>query len=345
MSILAASPGARLHWMDAVRGTAILLLLIWHASAVPEMYDITMPDWVRALNAFVLPYRMPTLMLLSGMLLSRSLRKPLPQYYAGKFAMIMWPYVVWVIIAKFTFLEVVGLPWYHWRAWYSTSYLWFLFFIGVYYLIAPMLRRLPPWVPIGAAAVIALVLPYESTEQRMAYFAIFFFTGDWLARTPGLLDRLTTRRAGLIFAAPVVLYGVLAVIFTDLVQYRAWGAPISVAGGLLLMSLFAAAPRGGRSRRALEFLGGSSIIFYVSHFPVMAFLSQTPLAALGSPVLALINLVNALAVGYLLVLVKKRIPFVWLFQAPGAITGLVTRLLRAIGAAARAGVRSLREPH
>lgn len=331
MSILAGSTGTRLHWMDAVRGTAILLLLIWHSSAVPELYGITMPDAVRAINSFVLPYRMPTLMLLSGMLLARSLRKPLPQYYAGKMAMILWPYLIWVIIAKLTFLDVEGMPWYHWRAWYSTSYLWFLFFIGVYYLVAPALRRLPPWIPILAATVIALVLPYDSTEQRMAYFAIFFFAGDWLARSPGMLDRLTSARAALIFALPVVALGVVAMVWTDAVQYRAWGAPVSIAGGLLLMYLFSAVRSSSRAIRSLEFLGRSSIVFYVSHFPVMAWLSQSVLAEAPPLVLALVNLVNALAVGCILALLKKRIPIVWLFQAPSPLTRAVQAVLAGIG--------------
>src|SRR5699024_2842661 len=91
--------------MDAVRGTAILLLLVWHASAVPTMYDVAMPEAVRSANAFFLPFRMPTLMLLSGMLLARSLRKPLPRYLAGKFSMVLWPYVAWVVIAELTFLD------------------------------------------------------------------------------------------------------------------------------------------------------------------------------------------------------------------------------------------------
>lgn len=137
-------PSTRLTWMDDVRGTAILLLLLWHASAVPVLFGTEMPEVVRSANAFFMPYRMPTLMLLSGMLLARSLRKPLPTYYAGKIAMVLWPYLVWVIIAKATFLDIEGMPWWHWRAWYATTYLWFLFFIGVYYAAAPLLRRLPP---------------------------------------------------------------------------------------------------------------------------------------------------------------------------------------------------------
>ena len=59
-------------------GAAILLLLIWHASAIPVLLGLPMPDAIRLANAFFLPYRMPTLMFLSGMLLARTLASRSP---------------------------------------------------------------------------------------------------------------------------------------------------------------------------------------------------------------------------------------------------------------------------
>ena len=312
----------RIHWMDSVRGTAILLLLLWHASAVPEMLGQEMPGFIRQVNAFFMPYRMPTLMLLSGMLLTRSLQKPLPQYYAGKFGMILWPYVIWVIIAKLAFLEVVGMPWWHWRAWYATSYLWFLFFIGVYYLVAPVFRRLPPWVPVALAAFAGLLLPYGTIEQRMAYFAVFFFAGSWLASHGAVFARLASPRAALVFVAPVFAFGVAATLWTDELQYAVWGAPASIAGCLLLAALYSLMDRRGSRMRVLRFAGMSSIVFYVSHFPAMALLSES-LAGVHPLAMLAINFGVALGVGSLLALTKKRRPVRWLFEAPAPLTAAV----------------------
>lgn len=91
---------ARLHWMDMLRGSAIVLVMIWHSSAIPVLYGASMPAPVRAVNMFFLPFRMPTLMFLSGLLLPASLRKPLPVYYAGKFAAIGWPYLIFVLLDR-----------------------------------------------------------------------------------------------------------------------------------------------------------------------------------------------------------------------------------------------------
>lgn len=325
----------RMTWMDAVRGTAIILLLIWHASAVPALYGVEMPEVIRSANAFFLPFRMPTLMLLSGMLLERSLRKPLPRYLAGKASMVVWPYLVWVVIAKLTFLEQAGLPWWHWRAWYATSYLWFLFFIAVYYAAAPLLRHLPIWATVGLAALGAILLDAGSMEQRMAYFAVFFFGGAWLARHPALLDRTSRPRMLVLLGIPAVAFGVASVLLPDALHHLLWGAPLSIAGSLALIGIFSTAGRHGLVRRLVEFLGRSSIVFYVSHFPVMALLSQSPLADGGALVLAVSNVMAAMLIGVALSVGKSQVPIAWLFRAPGPLTDALTASLSRLSGASR----------
>lgn len=316
MTTSARTATARITWMDAVRGTAILLLLLWHASAVPVLYDHQMPDVIRTANAFFMPYRMPTLMLLSGMLLARSLRKPLPKYLAGKFSMIVWPYVIWVIIAKLTFLEVIGLPWWHWRAWYATSYLWFLFFIGVYYFVAPLLIRLPPWLPVLVAGTLGVLLPDGSMEQRMAYFAVFFFCGNWLGRHPDALATVIGSRWIFWAAVPAVALGIASSLWTEALHYAVWTAPASIVGMLVLAAAFSRLTSLGRGAPALQSFGRSSLIYYVSHFPVMAGISMSPLGQCPPVVLALINLAAAIGVGWALSRLKHRAPVRWLFEAP-----------------------------
>lgn len=313
--------GRRLGWMDTVRGSAILLLLLWHANAVPEFFGTPMPDVIRSTNAFFFPYRMPTLMLLSGMLLTRSLQKPLPVYYAGKLAMVLWPYLVWVVIAKIVFLEQPGVPWWHWHAWYATSYLWFLFFIGVYYAAAPLLKRLPPWVPIALGAAAGVLLEQGSMEQRMGYFAVFFFAGSWIASSPGLVDRLARPRAAILLGVPALTFGVASIIWTESLHYSVWGAPLSIAGALALVAAFARPRIDGPLTRGLQFLGRSSIVFYVSHFPIMAILSRSSLAEGSFLLLASLNLAAALLLGGVLAVYKSIPPVAWLFRAPHWITG------------------------
>lgn len=325
MTVLTAQ--ARMTWMDEVRGTAILLLLLWHASAVPDFFGMPMPEFIRSANAFFLPFRMPTLMLLSGMLLARSMRKPLPRYLAGKLAMVVWPYLVWALIAKLTFLEQPGLPWWHWRAWYATSYLWFLFFIAVYFAAAPLLRRLPAWAPVVLATATGALLPADSMEQRMAYFAIFFFAGHWLAMHPETIQRFARPRTVALLTIPAVGFGAASVLFPEQLQFLIWGAPLSIAGSLVLIGIYSAGSRPSAPRRCLEFLGRSSLIFYVSHFPAMALISFSPLGDSSAILLASVNLFVSLLVGTLLSRWKTTQPICWLFQPPERATSAAESLV------------------
>lgn len=321
---------ARLPWMDAVRGTAIVLLLVWHASAVPDLLGEAMPESIRTANAFFMPFRMPTLMLLSGMLLSRSLRKPLPEYYAGKFAQIAWPYVLWVLIAKVVFLDIVGLPWWHWRAWYATSYLWFLFFIGCYYLIAPAVRRLPSWLTVAVPFALAVLLPHAAMEQRLAYFAVFFFAGHLLATHDDLLQTLLSGRKPLIWALAAASLGVSSMLHTDTLQYNPWCAPLSICGTLAVIAAFSRWHRSGPVSSGLAFVGRSSIVYYVSHFPAMVIVTRPILSSAEPWLLALVNLAAATVVGTALALMKNRLPWQWLFQAPAPLTRAVAAALRRV---------------
>ncbi|MDK6499355.1 hypothetical protein QP341_26160, partial [Escherichia coli] len=43
-------------------------------------------------------WRMPMLVFLSGVLLPRSVSKPLGTYYRGKAERILWPFLVWMVV-------------------------------------------------------------------------------------------------------------------------------------------------------------------------------------------------------------------------------------------------------
>ncbi|SDV04399.1 Uncharacterized membrane protein YcfT [Microlunatus sagamiharensis] len=315
---------ARLHWMDMLRGSAIVLVMIWHSSAIPVLYGASMPAPVRAVNMFFLPFRMPTLMFLSGLLLPASLRKPLPVYYAGKFAAIGWPYLIFVLLDRL--LQGNDNPWWHWRAYYATSYLWFLFFIGVYYVLAPLLRRLPPWAPIVAAAVIGLVLE-SGVEERLAYFAIFFFLGRWAALRGDVFERLTRTRALVLLALPSAAFGLASAYWGLALAYKVWLAPLSLAGILVLVGIAQRIERRGRQLPWLTKVGRNSIVYYVAHFPVMV-LTMHALYAFdvrSQVVVALVDLAVAGLVCTVLVLLRPYRPVTWLFEAPAVLTAWVRR--------------------
>lgn len=118
-------PESRLEWMDTLRGLAIILVLMWHAPAIPALFGYEMPVWLAGLNNFFLPFRMPTLMFLSGLLLSHSMSKGWRVYYTGKFRSLVWPYILWAALHMVLYGR--GLELTNPRSWIATGYLWFLF--------------------------------------------------------------------------------------------------------------------------------------------------------------------------------------------------------------------------
>lgn len=306
------APRVRMVWMDTLRGGAILLMLLWHATSLPRLEGVHVPEVVVAFNDALLPYRMPTLMFLSGLLLPMSLRKPLGVYYRGKLALIAWPYVVWVLVLGL--VDGFDLPVWHPRTYWPSTYLWFLFFICVYYLVAPLLRRLPPLVPPLAFWVAALLVD-SPLLHRMLYFAVFFFAGAWVAARLGDLPaRLTSRT--LLAVCGLLALGFAVVAATRDVTYAAATVPFSLCGIVVVVAL-AARLGPARGTGPIRFVGRSSIVYYASHFPVMLVVVRM-LRDAEAPWWAIIvaAYLVGLVVGTALALAKSRVPVRWLFEMP-----------------------------
>lgn len=71
--------------MDAFRGAAILLVILQHSTGIPRTRGVSLKiGIIESLTGVLAPYRMPLLLLLSGLLLGPSLNKPLGTYFSGK---------------------------------------------------------------------------------------------------------------------------------------------------------------------------------------------------------------------------------------------------------------------
>lgn len=306
----------RHRWMDIFRGMAIILVLAWHAPAIPVLHGYHMPRATRAAFDSLLPFRMPGLMFLSGMLLSASLRKPLVSYYEGKVRSLLWPYLIWAALA----IALYGSPnplW-RWQTWWATSYLWFLFYIGVYYAIAPLIRWIPvPVVPVLLLAINLVDERIHGFDPKLSYFAIFFFAGNIVGSNPGLLDRVLRRWVIVSGTIVGLLLAGASAYFGTRIAYQGWTAPAILAG--LLAAL--AGVRAIANRPALNgiaWIGRSSIIPYTAHFPIMtgvvALASWLGVANLYA--VSVLDFAIALPMCVLLVQFKERAPISWLFLAP-----------------------------
>jgi len=180
MVLTETKPAApRMTWMDLVRGGAILLVVFWHAASVPDqLLDGAEPGYyIRKLNAALGPFRIPTLLVLSGLLVERSLAKGTWRYVTGKLRHVAWPYAVWLTIIFATMGWLSSLT--QVKVWLSGGILWYMVALLFCYAAAMLRPRWMPWLLFAALplAVLWLVEPGIPILDRYLWYGAFFFFG------------------------------------------------------------------------------------------------------------------------------------------------------------------------
>ncbi|GAB3312370.1 acyltransferase family protein [Epidermidibacterium keratini] len=329
----AVDPSARYEWMDLTRGLAVLLVIVFHASAIPWMLGVEYPPALHWLGAAATPYRMPTLLMLSGVLLVKSLQKGWWRYYSGKLTYVFWPFAVWMVI--YWLVNRGGLPIDDLAYWLDGGYLWFLLVIGCAYLIGPIVRLVAPW-GVAVAMVFGAMLITEPFAERFLYYGAFFFLGAQLGRDMQWMSLLTRRGRWLAVGIAIgwaVAVASLRIAMTHELIYFA----LSVIG---VFAVLLGVQRIGDNpiARFLRWMGRNSIVFYVAHFPVILVVTYRLMdRGIYDPwVIAGAGFVIAMLLSIALVQVRDVVPFNWLFEAPTPS--------RSDWALVRAALRTPREP-
>lgn len=213
---------ARMRWMDVLRGAAIGLVILAHSAYILDRFELgDTPGWLISVNELFAPFRMPTLMVLSGMLVTAGLRKPLGTYFAGKLRRIGWPYLVWLVLWCVLFPAYGNLltvdTW-------TTAYVWFLLYLLAYYSIAPLTRWVPTWLLIVIPWAVAS-LPLGQFQRRFFFLMGFFFLGKLITDHLPLFDRILRSRWVWAAVAFAVVYGAASSLL-DPRQYLGYLAPL-----------------------------------------------------------------------------------------------------------------------
>lgn len=306
--------------MDLMRGIAILLVILHHSIAIPSEFEAEIPAALQLLDAVFAPFRMPLLMFLSGMLLPRSFRRSTREYFLGKARGILWPYAVWSIIVlaiagQLTVSILLNV------LVYPPTYLWYLWFLFAFYVAAWLLRRLhiPPLVASIAVLIVSMFLPDDYRLSRFAFLMAFFLAGWWWAQNDrrDMAPRLRT---------VVVIVGLVLAVAASVLSGMGIAPRYEAAFAWGTVGLIAAIVLGVPSTAArrwampLEFVGRNSIVFYVSHYPVILAIVLWLLPAFDAGtvwLLALAAVIAAVAVGILLAVGRKKVPPLrWLFEWP-----------------------------
>jgi fucose 4-O-acetylase-like acetyltransferase len=296
----------RMVWMDVLRGLAILAVVVFHAGTLLRYADLELPEGLRQFNRAVAPFRIPMLVLLSGMLLPRSMTKGTRRYLEGKARLIVWPYLLWSGVIGAILWGQYGLASVKWLApnvLIGGTYLWYLFFLIVFYVVALPLRRVPRLLVAAVCLVLAELAPDDTKyAERPAFLFALFVLGWWVAERPEVL-----RRAFAFRWTPVPALAVLVASY--LVGDMSGYGPRAVLGtlaGVFLLGWLVVRTAEAPVVRPLSFVGRNSVVYYCVHFPlIIGIMTLGGLLGVEQPYV-LVGLSAAAAVGAGTALARNR---------------------------------------
>lgn len=318
-----------MSWMDALRGSMILLVIVFHAASRVQRYDPDALEYVGYFNLFWEPFRMPVLVLLSGMLLSRSLSKPRGQYLIGKVRQLLWPYCVWSVVfivllygtgaganPEPLWVQLLGI------VSGTATYLWFLSFLFVYYVLSLVVgsRVREVLIPMALLAAVPLLWLDGGYQWRKFLFLLaFFWLGDLITRRDMLRLPFLTNSAVVVASGVIAVGTGLVAAVGPATRY----SPLTAAGvvaGVTCLVVAARSLSGTRVESILATVGRNTIVYYTSHYVIIAvtYFILNRIAGFSQPdVMFWILVVAALIGGWVLDETRRRIPvFNSLFVMP-----------------------------
>ena len=270
----------RLDWVDYCKGICIILVVMMHSTLGVEkaLGELT---WLNGFIVWAKPFRMPDFFLISGLFLSRRIGAPWRIYLDRKVVHFAYFYLLWMTIQLvikspgIAAAEGLAAPFATWLDGLADPFgtLWFIYLLAVFFLLAKLLRPVPP-VLVWITAALLEAAPIETGNLLVDEFAarfVYFYTGYLFG--PHILagvQALSDKKTGAILLA-LALWAALNTIMVahGLAQLPGISLALGLAGAgaVILAGLLLA--RAGRLT-AIRDAGRNSIVIYLAFFLFMA---------------------------------------------------------------------------
>lgn len=201
---LPALQRSRLHWVDYLKGIAIILVVYRHILiGMDRSHAFTIPQYLFNANNIFFSFRMPLFFILSGIFIGGSLAKRTPgQLLLQKFENLFYPYLVWatiqitlqIVMAHFHMtnadrsLKDYGYLFYQPENLDQFWYLPALFNTTMVYIFTRAKLKLPGWAQLALGVALYGVYFYTNGIDTYSMFSdwmryyIFFALGDVLSK-------------------------------------------------------------------------------------------------------------------------------------------------------------------
>ena len=341
MSAAKATPAdARLLWLDIARGWCILLVVMMH-SALGVGLALGDIGWLHALVAFAKPFRIPDFFLLSGLFAATAIQWPWRMFLDRKVLHFAYFYALWLAIILLAKSAETGirtpadfLLQFGWGLIEPFSSMWFIHLLPLLFLATRLLRAVPLWLALAAAALLhlgAALHPHGgayamaslwsgwTTPDQFALFFIYFLIGAHFRAPVFAFANLCMARPGWALA------GLLAWALAEMAVVRGSVASIpgitlvvGLAGSLAVIAVSALLARAGRGQW-LAYCGSHSLVVYLAFVLPMAtarlLLVRAGMTDIGW--MSLIVACVAIAAPLALERATRKTFLAFLFQRPG----------------------------
>jgi uncharacterized membrane protein YcfT len=277
---------SRIAWVDYAKGLCIILVVMFHTVNHYEE-AVGAQGWMRWIVEFSKPFRMPDFFLISGLFLSRTINSSLREYIDKKVVHFGYFYLMWLGLTllltdndtlRSNPVEFAKL--YLWNIVQPTGVLWFVHMLAIFYVVTRMVRRLPKWAVLLAAAALqvahqALWIDTQSfiANRFMDYF-VFFFLGYAIH---GAVFAIADRARGKAWftVATLAAWGVGNYLLTQQgVHHLPFaGLFLGLAGAIAVVEIAAVLSK-FKSARFIRYCGQNSIVIYLTFFFPMTALER-----------------------------------------------------------------------
>ncbi len=355
----ASSPpgaNARIGWVDTAKGLGIILVVVGHVlRSLVNSKLVTATPAVAYIDAWIYAFHMPLFFFLSGLFLSRSAARPLPEFVRDKIGTIAYPYFVWTLITLLikspmgpavnqprTLLEIPNI------LLVPIEQFWFLYVLFLLSVGAGLLLKIgiKPWAIVVLAALLfpgiwpfpwSGFIPFELAKFDAIYFALGIFLGqDKFARLPA------TAGAGTLAATAAVGFLVVTsfATFLDSTRPNPLDFVLAASGTAGAVSLAMLANRAAIDS-AISFLGRYSLEIFVAHTIASAairiLLQQVWHVTMTAPYVVLCTMAGLYGPVYAAIALK-RIGFRWAFTMPKRNAPTSSMLKEGVGLQAKPGI-------